>query len=182
MYAGASLLSDREFDPTSINVLRLWHLMVMCGIALRIQPLSARLDVLLETTHLIIIQNAPINIRYRFDEARFDVDGPHHVRFEIMKQRVEKANIKGTTERITQPGRIAIVYSQDREASEYARYITYLQERGFIGLDVEDLTLDDLQGMKGLRALRVPVAAGSFAQLPELDPHELYDAVKGIIS
>jgi hypothetical protein len=182
IYVGASILSDAEFDPVSVSVLRLWHLMVMCGIALRVQPLNAQLDLPLETTHLVIVQNASINIRYRFDETRFDVDGPHHVRFEIMKQRVEKANVKGSTERLTQPGRIAIVYSQDREASEYAQYISYLQDSGYIGRDIEDLTLDDLQGMKGLKALRASVDAGSLEELRELDPDDLYDAVTSIIS
>ena len=182
IYVGASILSDGEFDPVSVSVLRLWHLMVMCGIALRVQSLNAQLDLPLETTHLVIVQNASIDIRYRFDETRFDVDGPHHVRFEIMKQRVEKANVKGSTERLTQPGRIAIVYSQDREASEYAQYISYLQDSGYIGRDIEDLTLDDLQGMKGLKALRAPVDAGSLEELRELGPDDLYDAVTSITS
>jgi hypothetical protein len=99
-----------------------------------------------------------------------------------MKQRVEKANVKGSTERLTQPGRIAIVYSQDREASEYTQYISYLQDSGYIGRDIEDLTLDDLQGMKGLKALRAPVDAGSLEELRELGPDDLYDAVTSITS
>ncbi len=183
IYVGASLLGDGEFDPVAVHVLRLWHLMAMCGIAGRVRSLQARLDMPLETTHLIIVQNSPINIRYRFDETRFDVDGPHHVRFEIMKQRVEKAYVKGSNERLTQPGKIAIVYSQDREASEYAGYVTYLQERGFIGSDVEDLKLDDLQGMKGLHALMASVVTEiGGEEMPEIKPDELDDVVNALIS
>ncbi len=178
IYVGASLREDGRFDPLEVNVLRLWQLMVLCGAARRVQPLKRRLELPLETTHLIIVQNAPIDIRYRFDETRFDVDGPHHVRFEIMKQRVEKANIKDSTERLTQPDQIAIVYSHEREASEYAGYVAYLHEHGFVEGDVEDLDLDDLPGMPGLRALRVQIVLDSPSQPQEIKPDALYDAVE----
>lgn len=180
IYVGASLMQDGRFDPLDVNLLRLWQLMVLCGAARRVGPLQQQLALPLETTHLIIVQNAAIDIRYRFDETRFDVDGPHHVRFEIMKQRVEKANIRDSSERLTQPDRIAIVYSHEREASEYAGYIAYLRERGFINGDVEDLDLDDLPGMPGLRALRVHVAVDSATGHDELDPSELYNAVEAL--
>jgi hypothetical protein len=65
--------------------------------------------------------------------------------------------VKGKKGRLTQPGRIAIVYSQPKEASEYRRYIDYLQSAGHLMPDVEDLELEDLQGIQGLRALRVTV-------------------------
>ncbi len=181
IYVGASLRAEGEFNPADVRALRLWHLAVMCGIAAKVQRLKPQLDVALDATQLMIVQNAPINIRYRFDETRFDVDGPHHVRFEIMKHRVEKAEVKGSRERLTQPGRIAIVYSQEREASEYLGYVAYLQKKGLVGPDVENVELEDLQGMIGLRALRVPVGVESPDQLPEIDPEELYEAVEDVI-
>lgn len=180
IYVGASLLEDREYDPIYVNVLRLWQLMALCGIATRARTLRDALEVPLETTHLVLVQNTPINIRYRFDETRFDVDGPHHVRFEIMKQRVEKANVRGTNERLTQPDRIAIVYSQDREAEEYFEYLGYLRDEGFISADIESLYVDDLQGMKGLRALRVEIAVDSTDELPPIEADALRDAVAGM--
>ncbi len=39
---------------------------------------------------------------------------------------------------MTQPGRIAIVYSQGAEAHEYRGYIDYLQSLGFLTGEVED--------------------------------------------
>lgn len=180
IYAGDSLLEDGAFDMEHVSILRLWQLTVLCGIAARIEALRDRLDVPLETTHLVLVQNTPISIRYRFDEARFDVDGPHHVRFEIMKQRVEKAYIKRTSERLTQPDRIAIVYSQDREIREYGAYVGYLQERGFIAPDVENVELDDLQGMKGLQALRLHVDARAVDALPEVVPDELAQVARSV--
>jgi hypothetical protein len=49
------------------------------------------------------------------DEKRFDVDGAYNSRYEVIKKRIDKAYIKNTTERITQPGKICIVYSSNED-------------------------------------------------------------------
>jgi GAF domain len=157
IYVGGSLLEDGRFDPLYLKSLRLWQLMVTCGVALRAHRLKERLAVPLEVTHLILVQHAPLSIRFRFDEKRFDVDGAYDIRYEIVKKRIDKALIKGTAERITQPGQIAIVYAQSAEANEYRRYIDYLLSLGYLTGDVEDVELDELQGVLGLRALRVGI-------------------------
>jgi hypothetical protein len=157
IYVGASLSEDATFDPLYLRNLRLWQLMVACGIAARVDRLKARLPVALDTTNLILVQHMPLAIRFRFDEKRFDVDGAYNARYEIIKKRIDKAVIRGTTERLTQPGRIAIVYSQRAEAAEYRDYLDYLQQRGYLGRDVEDLELEAFQGAQGMRALRFEV-------------------------
>jgi hypothetical protein len=157
VYVGASLLENDSYDPLYLKNLRLWQLMVSCGIALRAEQIRDRLPVPLETTHLVLVQHAPLAIRFRFDEKRFDVDGAYDIRYEIVKKRIDKALIKGTEERVTQPGRIAIVYSQPGEANEYRGYIEYLQSLGYLKRGVEELELEELQGVRGLRALRVAV-------------------------
>ena len=111
IYVGASLLEDGRFDPLYLKSLRLWQLMVTCGIALRANRLKDKLPVPLEVTHLVLVQHAPLSIRFRFDEKRFDVDGAYDIRYEIVKKRIDKAVIRGTEERITQPGKIAIIYA-----------------------------------------------------------------------
>ena len=103
------------------------------------------------------MQHAPLSIRFRADEKRFDVDGAYDIRYEIVKKRIDKALVKGTHERVTQPGRIAIVYSQPTEAAEYRGYLDYLRHLGYVGAEVEDLELEELQGVHGLRALRAAV-------------------------
>jgi hypothetical protein len=157
IYVGASLIEDDGYDPLYLKNLRLWQLMVSCGIAMRSEQIRDRLPVPLETTHLILVQHAPLAIRFRFDEKRFDVDGAYDIRYEIVKKRIDKALIKGTNERVTQPGRIAIVYSQPGEAVEYRGYIEYLQSLGYLKRGLEELELEELQGVHGLRALRVTV-------------------------
>jgi hypothetical protein len=62
--------------------------------------------------------------------------------------------------------KIAIVYSQPREAQEYRDYIAYLPAAGELTGEVETLVLEDLPGAQGLRALRVTVAM----QLPNRAP------------
>ncbi|PYN96482.1 MAG: GAF domain-containing protein [Candidatus Rokuibacteriota bacterium] len=158
IYVGASLVEGGQFDPLYLKNLRLWQLMVVCGIAARADELSRTLALPLRTTHLILVQHAPLAIRFRFDEKRFDVDGAYDIRYEIAKKRIDKAVVRGTGERVTQPGRIAIVYSQPGEAAEYRGYLEYLQHLGYLGGEVEDLALEELQGIQGLRALRVAVA------------------------
>jgi hypothetical protein len=157
IYVGSSLIEDGRFDPLYLKNLRLWQLMVACGIAIRADRLKGRLAVPLETTNLILVQHLPLAIRFRPDEKRFDVDGAYNIRYEIIKKRIDKAVVRGTNERLTQPGKIAIVYTQLKEAAEYRGYIEYLRHRRYLGPEVEDLELEELQGVQGLRALRVAV-------------------------
>ncbi|HMH48938.1 MAG TPA: GAF domain-containing protein [Candidatus Acidoferrum sp.] len=157
IYVGASLKEDGAWDPIYLKNLRIWQLMVTCGAARRAHQLRDTLPLPLETTHLILLQHTPLSIRFRFDEKRFDVDGAYDIRYAIVKKRIDKALINNTTERLTQPGKIAIVYSQPSEAQEYRRYLDYLQSLGYLKPGIEDVELEELQGVHGLRALRVAV-------------------------
>ena len=158
IYVGSGLLENGRVDPLCLKNLRLWQLMVTCGMAVRAHQLRDRLPIPLEMTHLILVQHAPLSIRFRFDEKRFDVDGAYDIRYEIVKKRIDKALVQGTTERVTQPGKVALIYSQSGEAQEYRAYIEYLQGLGYLTGGIEQLDLEELQGVQGLRALRVQVA------------------------
>jgi GAF domain-containing protein len=178
IYVGGSLLEEGGFDPLYLKNLRLWQLMVACGVAIRAERLKDQLATPLEVTNLILVQHAPLSIRFRFDEKRFDVDGAYNVRYEIIKKRIDKAVIRGTTERLTQPGQVALVYSHPSEAHEWREYIDYLQTLGYLTREVEELELEELQGAQGLRALRVrvdtnhgePNTRASLTALPAAEP------------
>lgn len=157
VYIGQSLVNDREFNDIYLRNLRLWQLLVMCGAARLADEVKSTLTVPLDTTHLVLVQTTPLSVSYRLDEKQFDVDGAYNIRYAIMKKRIDKAEIKGTGERLTQPGKLAIVYSQPREAQEYRQYLEYLAASRMIEPHIEDLDLDDLQGVHGLKALRVNV-------------------------
>ena len=170
IYVGPSLLEDGRFDPICLKNLRLWQLMLTCGIAVRAHQLRDRLPVPLETTHLVLVQHTPRSIRFRFDEKRFDVDGAYDIRYEIVKKGIDKAVVQGTSDRVTQPGKVAIIYSQSPEGREYRGYVEYLQSLGYLTSDVEELDLGELQGVQGLRALRVAVAPDNPAIMQRVGP------------
>ncbi|GAA4304414.1 GAF domain-containing protein [Nibribacter koreensis] len=157
IYVGSSLEEKQPFDIMFLRNLRLWQLMVMCEVTRLTAALKPQLEVPLETTQLILMHSQPLAIRFRQDERKFDVDGAYNIRYEIVKKRVDKAYVRGTDERLTQPGKIAIVYSQAREANEYLEYVEYLQNKNILTDDVEQLEIEDLQGVSGLKALRVKV-------------------------
>jgi hypothetical protein len=157
MYLGKSLLENGEFNEIYLRNLRLWQLKVACGMAWVTEQLKASLKIPLDTAHLILLQNAPLSIRFRFDEKRFDVDGAYDVRNEIMKSRIDKAVVRETGERVTQPGKVAMVYSNPEEAKEMRKHIEFLNSEGILTGSTETLDLGDLPGVQGLRALRVTV-------------------------
>ena len=157
IYIGQSMAQNMPFDQIYLKNLRLWQLQVMCEIARGTNALKSSLKIELDTTHLILVQDSPLAIRFRPDEKKFDVDGTYNLRYEIMKKRIDKAIIKGKKERLTQPAKIAIVYSQDKEKREYERYIEYLKNNNFVSGKTEELELEELQGVSGLHALRFEV-------------------------
>jgi GAF domain-containing protein len=157
IYIGASMAENGKFAPMYLKNLRLWQLMVMCEVVRRTEEIKGRLAVPLETTHLILVQDSPLSIFFSPDERHFEVAGAYDIRHEIIKKRIDKAVIKSKSERLTQPGKIAIVYSQKQEGAEYLEYIDYLQAAGYLTAGTEDVELEDLQGAQGLKALRVTV-------------------------
>ena len=106
---------------------------------------------------MILIHNQPISISFRRDERKFDVEGSYNIRYEILKKRLDKALIKENKERLTQPGKIALVYSNQKEVPEYEEYIKFLQKKNILKDGIEMLELEELQGVKGLKAMRVEI-------------------------
>ncbi|MDY7394955.1 GAF domain-containing protein [Aureibaculum sp. 2210JD6-5] len=156
MYIGQSLVNNKEYNSLYLFNLRLWQLQVMCELENIAYQLTDELDYKLRVASLILVQSNPMAIKFRMDEKQFDVDGAYNIRYEIIKKRIDKAHIKNTKERLTVPGKIAIVYTQDKDALEYKKYIKYLQSKKYLGA-VEDLELEDLQGVSGLKALRAEI-------------------------
>jgi hypothetical protein len=157
IYLGASLMEDGRFNRLYLKNLRLWQIMVACGLAWHNERLKDELEFPLETAHLILMQDTPLSIRFRYDEKRFDVDGAYDIRHEIVRSRLDKAVVRGSGERLTQPGKIAIVYSQPAEMVESRRHLEYLREEGFLNGHAERLELEEMPGVQGLRALRVGI-------------------------
>ena len=157
IYIGQSIAPNKPFDMLYLKNIRLWQLRSMAEAARITQKLLPELKVPLQTTQLILIHSQPITISFRRDERKFDVEGSYNIRYEVIKKRLDKALIKDSGERLTQPGKIAMVYSNQKEVAEYEEYIQFLQKKNYLKPGTEMLELDDLQGVKGLKAMRVEI-------------------------
>jgi hypothetical protein len=157
IYMGQSIAPRKKFDELYLRNMKMWQLTVLAKAARIIQKLEKELSHPLKTTQLILAHSIPLSISFRTEERKFDVDGAYNIRYEIIKKRIDKVRIKDTNERLTQPGKIAIVYSQAKDATEYLEYIEFLQNQKLIKPGVEQLDLEELQGVVGLKALRVDV-------------------------
>lgn len=156
MYIGDSLVKNKSFEKLFLYNLRLWQLQMMYELENVAYNARKEMNNDLRVASLILVHSNPLAIKFRMDEKQFDVDGAYNIRYEIIKKRIDKANIKDTNERLTVPGKIAIVYSQDNDAKEYLKYIKFLQSKNYLG-KLEKLEIEDLQGVSGLKALRVEV-------------------------
>ncbi len=157
IYIGDEMVEGESFHDLHVRNLRLWQLMVACGMARISEEVKTTVKTPLDVTHLILVSHSPLSIRFRFDEKRFDVDGAYNTGHEIIRSRIDKAMVKGRSERLTQPGQIAVVYSRPEEAREMLRHIEYLRSMDLLKGDAEHLELEDLPDVQGLRALRVEV-------------------------
>jgi hypothetical protein len=117
IYLGQSIAPDHPFDLLYLKNMRLWQLRSMAEVARITHKLLPDLKVPLQTTQLILLQSQCISIIFRKDERRFDVEGAYNIRYEIIKKRLDKVHIKDTSERLTQPGKIAIVFFKSKRNS-----------------------------------------------------------------
>jgi hypothetical protein len=157
IYIGQSISPNNPFDLLYLKNIRLWQLRSMAEAAQITHRLLPQLKVPLQTTQLILIHSQPIAISFRRDERKFDVEGSYNIRYEIIKKRLDKVRIKDTNERLTQPCKIALVYSNQKEVQEYEEYIRFLQKKDILKPGLELLELEELQGVKGLKAMRVEI-------------------------
>ncbi len=157
MYIGESISEDQNFNRLFLNNLRLWQLQTMVDMENRYCNLKTELPIKLDVASLILVYNTSLSIRFRMDEKRFDVDGTYNARYEIIKKRIDKSYIKGTTERVTQSGKMVIIYSQKEDEMEYLRYIRFLKSKGYFTNNIEIVELEGLQGVTGLKAIRAEI-------------------------
>ncbi|MCW3170497.1 GAF domain-containing protein [Chryseobacterium sp. 09-1422] len=155
LYIGPNIAPELPYSAKVVHELRYWQLETICTMEHEFHLFKKDLPISMDIASLIFVYNEKIDIRFRMDEKRFDVDGAFNSNFEIIKKRLEKAHVKDSTERITCPGKITIVYFGMENQREYLQYISRLQKLDILKSDVEFLRVEDLQGITGLLALRV---------------------------
>jgi len=52
---------------------------------------------------------------------------------------------------------LAIIYSQKREETEYLSYVNFLQSKHILGTNLEIVEVEDLEAMRGLKAIKVDI-------------------------
>ena len=157
IHMGQSITPRKKFDDIYLRNMRMWQLTVLTKASRLTHQLEKELSHQLRTTQLILVHSQSLSISFRTEERKFDVDGAYNTRYEIVKKRIDKVRIKDTNERLTQPGKIAVVYTQAKDADEYTEYIEFLQNQNLLKPGIEKHDLEELQGVIGLKALRVDV-------------------------
>lgn len=156
MYIGESITKEKSFNASYLHNLRLWQLQMMIEMEQEYYLMQSNFPVKLDVASMLLVFNQPLSISFRMDEKQFDVDGTYNARYEIVKKRVDKAFIKGTDERVTQKGKITIIYSQRVDEVEYLNYVKFLQAKKYLG-ESEIVELQDLQAVTGLKAIRANI-------------------------
>jgi len=157
IYLGNSISPEHRFTSAHLKKFRMWQLRSMIDICHLTKEMLPKLLRPLRTAPLIFVHSGKINLCFRNDERRFDVEGYYNIRYEVIKKRIDKVRIRKTEERLTQPDKIALVYFNNSDVEDFLDYVSVLQKDGALKDDLEHLELEDLQGVSGLKAFRVSV-------------------------
>lgn len=156
MYVGTSI--NPKFSIFHLHSLRYEQLRGMCDNGRVCFRLRDRYDMTLNVSHLVLVQHTTIDIFHdEQTEKLFDVQGTRDTRYEIVKKRIDKAVDTQQRERITQPGMLTVVYTNEHEWAEYQQYFRYLVREGWIDSHIESGTVEKLQGITGLKFSRVRI-------------------------
>lgn len=157
LYVGRSISPKYTFDYSIVRQLRFWQIKTMILLEQSYHAIKTTLPMPLEIASLILSSNLTLDITFKLDEKRFDVDGYNNAKYEIIKKRINKAYVKGSNERINIPGHICVIYTEDILREEYTYCINQLIAQGFLHHTIEYLEVEELQSLGGLRAIRVPI-------------------------
>lgn len=163
LYLGQSVAPWLTYHDGVLDDMRLWQLRTICQMTYAHHKLYKQLPYPLLVTSLILVYNTEIAIRFRMDEKRFDVDGTYNARFEMVKKRIDKATIKDSGQRITQPGKIAIVFTGENERERYLQYVRILQKEKMLSAKIELYDIEELQGLIGLKGMSVKILYKTFS-------------------
>ncbi|MGN7787595.1 GAF domain-containing protein [Niabella sp. 22666] len=156
LYVGSAINPQKPFSSAQLHELHIIQLEYMRKVALANAAQQHALLVPLQSTQLIFVNSDVIDITFREDEKRFDVEGAYNIRYQMIKKRIDKVHLRDSEERLTQPGKIAVVYINEADVEDYKTLLEEQVKKGLF-VNLEHLQLEDLQGISGLKALRVTV-------------------------
>jgi len=155
LYVGKSINPKSDFNYDLVQEIRFWQLQAMILLEQSYKKLRQEMPISLDVASLILATNSALDITFKLDEKRFDVDGYNNAKYEIIKKRINKAFVKNSNERINVPGKLCIIYYEEVLKDEYINYLNLLINQGFLEDNIEFLEVEELQGLSGLLAIRV---------------------------
>ncbi|MDO5614937.1 MAG: GAF domain-containing protein [Cruoricaptor ignavus] len=155
LLVGESIAPKQGFSSELLPKFKLWQLETIFGAMDLFNKIKPTLPYPITVAGLTLAYNEVIGMKFRMDEKRFDIEDAASSRYEIIKKRLEKALIKNTTERLTQAGKIAIVYLSENSKEEYLSLIKMIEKKLGKNIMIENLEIENLQGITGLKALRI---------------------------
>lgn len=157
LYVGRSINPKKAFDYNVVKAIRYWQLQAMIALEQNYRESVYEMPITLEVASMILTTNIALDITFKLDEKRFDVDGYNNAKYEIIKKRINKAYVKDSIERINVPGKLCIIYYEDVLREEYMAYLQKLMAKGYLSNNLEFLEVEELQGLSGLFAIRVGI-------------------------
>ncbi len=157
LYVGRSIAPQKKFSYQDVKKIRFWQLQANLALEQAYNNIREKVPIEIDVASLILATNNTLDIIFKLDEKRFDVNGYNNAKYEIIKKRISKAFIKDSTERINQPGKVCVIYTEDILREEYAEYFKLLIAENYLKDDIEYLEVNDLQGINGLLAIRASI-------------------------
>jgi hypothetical protein len=157
MYVGQSITPTKAFEPSFLREIRKQQIISMARIGKRAAEVATSLVVPMQVTLLIFVHTSTIDISFREDERRFDVEGGYNIRYQMVKKRIDKVRIKNSKERLVRPNTLAIVFQGDTLEMEIGNLLTEVVASGLLKPDFEICTLEEIQGVSELQAVRADI-------------------------
>lgn len=157
LYVGRSISPNIKFDYKDLQKIRFWQLKTLINTELKYHQIKQTLPLNLDVASLIFTSNLTLDIVFKLDEKRFDVDGYNNAKYEIIKKRVNKAFVKNSNNRVNEPGKICVIYTEESIKDEYVEFFNQLISDGLLEPTIEFLEIENLQGIDGLLALRATI-------------------------
>lgn len=157
MYVGQSITPTKVFEPYFLREIRKQQIISMARIGIHAAQIATSLVVPMQVTLLIFVHTSTIDISFREDERRFDVEGGYNIRYQVVKKRIDKARIKNSKERLVRPNTLAIVFQGDMLETEIGDLLAEVAATGLLKPDFEFCTLEEIQGVSELRAVRADI-------------------------
>jgi hypothetical protein len=160
MFIGQEIHPARDFSNFHLKNLRLWQLQAMCGCVLSSEIVRGTLEVPLVTAHWIGAHAGPLDIRFDWSTRRFVPEDHENPYYQLIKD-AEKCRGTQAWEKLVEPGKITIFFTDDVGRSEYVDFAHFLVHKGILKQGFEEGEVQGIPALNGTRYLKLKVSTES---------------------